>query len=251
MKIFLAGVEAHAGTYLSSKDVKDVFILESFYYSNEKTEKFIPFFGDFLLDSGAYTLFSSKAKNIDWNEYVDRYADFINKNKVNKFFELDIDKLIGYENVLKLRARLEAQTGRKCIPVWHKTRGKEEYLKMCDEYPYVAVGGLVGSGGTSSEYSRHVIKYFHWFVNEAHRRGAKIHALGFTNLKGLEEFGFDSVDSTSWLAGNKFGYIYRFNGRTLEKIAKKEGQRLVEARKVIQHNFNEWKKFQKYAYIKL
>lgn len=219
----------------------DIAILESFYYADEWTEKIIPKLKHFLLDSGAFTFFSS-GKHVDWYEYLDRYADFIVKNNVKHFFELDIDVLVGYEKVLEFRKILEQKTGRKCIPVWHKSRGLDEFKKMCDEYDYVAIGGIVSKEITQQEYPM-----FTYLINEAHKRGCKIHGLGFTNLKGMETYKFDSVDSTSWTTGNRFGAIYRFNGKTMEKYDKGSGQRLKDSRKVAIHNFNEWVKFQKYA----
>lgn len=251
MRVFLAGLKPFLESHLTLEDIKGVYSLESFYYADKTTEKYIPYFKDFLLDSGAYTFFAGKNK-IAWEDYVDRYADFINRNKVDKFFELDIDKLVGYDKVKELRKRLEAQTGKQCIPVWHKTRGKEEYLNMCREYGYVAVGGLVGAGGAGvSAYSKEVARYFPWFVGEAHKNGAKIHALGYTSIEGLKKYGFDSVDSTSWIAGNRFGFIYKFNGNDLLKIHRREGQRLADFGKTVKNNFNEWKKFQQYADLSL
>lgn len=220
----------------------DLSILESFYYADEWTEWAIPKLKNFMLDSGAFTFMTSHKGKVDWNDYLRKYADFINKNDVKLFYELDIDSIVGYDKVLEMRKWLEAETGKKPIPVWHKSRGKEEFLKMCDEYGYVAIGGIV-----SKEISRQEYKYFPWFINEAHKRGAKIHGLGFTNLEGIRKYHFDSVDSTSWTTGNRFGAVYRFNGRTMEKFDKKEGQRLADSRAVAINNFNEWVKFQKYA----
>ena len=246
MKIFLA--DNHQKKYMDYDWANSsVYILESFFYADEWVEKHIPLFKDFLLDSGAFTFFGGKqAKNINWEDYVDRYADFINRNKVNHFFELDIDKLIGYDRVLALRKRLETKTGKQCIPVWHKFRGKENFLSMCDEYKYVAVGGIV-----SGEIKKEQYPIFTWLINEAHKRGCKIHGLGFTNLEGITKYHFDSVDSTAWTTGNRFGSIYKFNGHTMEKFQKKPGQRLADSRKVALNNFVEWVKFQQYADIML
>lgn len=253
MDLYLAGAGAGAtekGRFITqnsgellgvSDDIIDLAILESFYYADEYTEAIIPKLKKFLLDSGAFTFFS-KGKHIDWDDYLQKYISFINKNKVERFFELDIDVLVGYPKVLEFRKILEAGTGKKCIPVWHKSRGKAEFLKMCDQYDYVAIGGIVSKEITSQEY-----KYFPWFIKEAHMRGAKIHGLGFTNLEGLKKYKFDSVDSTSWTTGNRFGAIYTFNGKTMEKAKKPEGKRLKDARASAIRNFNEWVKFQKYA----
>jgi hypothetical protein len=217
-------------------------ILESYYYADEWTEWIIPRVENFMLDSGAFTFMTSHKGNVDWSDYIRKYADFINKNDVKLFYELDIDSIVGYKKVLEMRKFLEAETGKQPIPVWHKSRGRDEFLKMCEEYPYVAIGGIV-----SKEITRKDYEFFPWFINEAHKRGAKIHGLGFTNLEGIRKYHFDSVDSTSWTTGNRFGSIYRFNGRTMEKYDKKAGQRLADSRAVAINNFNEWAKFQQYA----
>lgn len=218
-----------------------MYILESFYYCDNWVEKAIPYFENFMLDSGAFTFFSS-GKHVDWNEYVTRYCEFIIKNKVELFFELDIDALIGYDKVKDIRKKIERETNKQPIPVWHKRLGKEEFLKMCDEFPYVAIGGIV-----SKEISQKEYQFFPWFIDEAHKRGCKIHGLGFTNMKGLTRYHFDSVDSTAWLSGNRFGSIYEFTGKTMIKHDKGEGQKLADSRAVAVHNFTEWVKFQQYA----
>lgn len=245
MEIYLAGQYPWKKEGLYDKTIKkcNVAILESFYYADEWTEKTIPLLEHFLLDSGAFTFMSNVKKgNIDWKDYIDRYIAFINKHDIKYFFELDIDCIVGYDNVLKIRKYIEEKTGKKCIPVWHKSRGKEEFIKMCKEYNYVAIGGIVSKEITQKDYP-----LFTWFINTAHKYGAKIHGLGFTNLEGLTKYHFDSVDSTSWTTGNRFGAVYYFNGKTIKKVDKKQGQRLADSKKVAVHNFNEWVKFQKYA----
>ena len=199
-----------------------------------------------MLDSGAYSFMQNSSKKVHWDEYIERYADFINKYQIEKFFELDIDSVIGYEAVIKYRKKLEKLTNKQSIPVWHNNRGKEEFIKMCEEYPYVAIGGLVGG---NSEYSRKYWKYFPWFINTAHKNNAKIHALGFTSLDGIKKYHFDSVDSTAWLSGNRFGFVYKFNAHNGEmiKIDAPKGKRLADSRKVALNNYVEWIKFQKYA----
>lgn len=130
------------------------YILESFYYVKPWQLQKIHEWDMFLLDSGAFTFLSSqKGNSVDWKEYVKNYADFIIKNKIENFFELDIDPVIGYDNVLKIRRYLENRTGKKCIPVWHRSRGKEDFLRMCDEYDYVAVGGIVSREILPKEYN--------------------------------------------------------------------------------------------------
>lgn len=218
-------------------------ILQSFVYADEKTEKYIiPQAKRFLLDSGAFTFMQNHPGNIDWNQYVKDYADFIVRNDVQHFFELDIDPIVGYDNVLRLRADLERRAGRPSIPVWHKSRGMEAFDEMCENYPYVAIGGIV-----SKEFTRDEWRLFPSFITRAHRKGAKIHGLGFTALASLPKYHFDSVDSTAWVMGNKFGAVYHFNGHGLDKFSKPPGMRMASARDVAIQNFTEWAKFAEYA----
>lgn len=225
------------------------YILESYYYADaDQIWELMPYFGDFLLDSGAFTFMQNSKKHVDWNEYLEGYIDFINKYKVDKFFELDIDSVVGYDNVLKLRKTLEAKTGKQSIPVWHLSRGKDEFLRMCDEYPYVSIGGLVGNASRSQQ-QRKLERAFPWFIGEAHKRNAKIHGLGYTSLKGITKYHFDSVDSTAWTTGNRFGYLYKFNGKTIVKTDRPQGTRMPKekSRELAVNNFVEWVKFQQWA----
>lgn len=218
------------------------YILESFYYADETTEKLIPFFGDFLLDSGAFTFMQSSKTHVVWEDYIERYADFINRNNVEKYFELDIDSVVGYDKVLEYRKMLEKLTNKPVIPVWHKSRGIKSFTQMCDEYKYVAIGGIVSKEIKPDQYGA-----FPGMIKEAHKRGAKIHGLGFTALEWLSKCPFDSVDSTAWTTGNRFGFIYQFNGKTMIKHDVPKGKRLADSRKVAEINYTEWIKFQKYA----
>lgn len=221
------------------------YILESFYYADkDEIQKLMPYFGDFLLDSGAFTFMQNSKTHVDWNRYLEEYADFINNYNVDKFFELDIDSVVGYENVLKMRKKLEVLTHKQCIPVWHISRGGDEYIRMCDEYSYIAIGGIVSKEITQKHY-----KIFPSLIQEAHKRNAKVHGLGFTNLEGIKKYHFDSVDSTAWTTGNRFGHIYKFDGRTITKSKKPDGVRVPKekVRELAVNNFIEWCKFQQYA----
>lgn len=243
MKLYLAGTAPwrNEGLYDDAIRKHKPYILESFYYIDVDTERLLPYFGDFLLDSGAFTFMQGKGV-VDWVEYVERYADFINRNKIDKFFELDIDIVIGYDGVLKLRERLERLTNKQSIPVWHKSRGVDDFLSMCDAYPYVALGGIVSGEFKADEY-----RHFPHLIKEAHKRKAKIHGLGFTALSWLPKCHFDSVDSTAWTTGNRFGFIYRFDGKTMKKTNAPKGHRLADSKKVALINYIEWIKFQRYG----
>ena len=230
------------------RDVKlsEMSILESFYYlrKNEEFMALAKHFGSFLLDSGAFTFMTGVHKGaINWDEYVEDYARFINKHDIKLFFELDIDSVVGLQEVERLREKLEALTGKKPIPVWHKNRGKEYFIKMCENYPYVALGGIVTKEILRQKYE----KGFPWFIKTAHLHRCKIHGLGYTTILNLPKYHFDSVDSTAWLYGNRGGYLYKFNPSkgTMDQL-KADNARL-KSREGAVNNFREWVKLCKYA----
>lgn len=250
MKVYLARHAPWKETGLYDKTISEhhPYILESFYYADADTERLIPYFGDFMLDSGAFTFMggfsftSNKNVNVKYEEYLEKYADFIKRNNVNKFFELDIDSVVGYEKVKEYRAQLERLTGKQPIPVWHSTRGIEEWERMCAEYPYVAIGGIVGG-----EWKSSAEKYLPWFIKKAHMYKAKVHGLGYTKLSKLKKYHFDSVDSTAWTTGNRFGYIDTFKEGQIIRLQAPRGKRLGDPRAVALHNFCEWVKYQVWA----
>lgn len=256
MKIFLAGCNnkkkiprenLFGSDFLAGENaLKGINVLESFYYlrKNEEFMTLVKHFGSFLLDSGAFTFISGSHRgDINWDEYVEEYAAFINRWNVQLFFELDIDSVVGLTEVERLREKIEDLTGKKPIPVWHKNRGKEYFIRMCEEYPYVAIGGIA-----TKEIPRKIYeKAFPWFIKTAHEHKSKIHGLGYTSFANLHKYHFDSVDSASWLYGNIGGFLWKFNPKTglMEQMSKDSCR--LKSREGIVNNFNEWVKFGKYA----
>ena len=243
MKVFLAGTAAFSDIVID-EDIP--FILESFFYFEDWQIDYIKKCKMFLLDSGAFTFMQNNGGEPSWEEYIDRYADFITRNNIQYFFELDVDSVIGYEKVKKLRKVLETKVGRKCIPVWHYGRGKEEFISLCKDYEYVAIGGIV-----TGEIKPTMYEYFPWFIRTAHENGCMIHGLGFTNMVGLTKYHFDTVDSTNWVSGGRFGSFARFDGKRIRTAPPPNGMRSKSARVINKHNLREWIKFQKYAEVNL
>jgi len=249
MELFVAGLSNEENRKNMVNPLsKRISILESFCSMEDWEIPYIQNHWNFLLDSGAFTFLNSKKQNkINWDEYVEKYAEFINKYDIKLFFELDIDYLIGLKEVERLREKLHKLTNKQSISVWHKSRGKDYYIRMVQEFDYVAIGGLAIGG---IHFQKQIEPVFPWFIKNAHKNNCKIHALGYTSVSGLYKYPFDSVDSTSWIYGNKLGLIYRFDGYKMTIVKKPCGNRLI-AKDARLHNFFEWVKFQQYARVNL
>ena len=242
MKIFLAGTASHEQIVVQHCPL---YVLESYYYFKPWQIELIKKSEMFLLDSGAFTFLQNAKAHVDWDRYIENYAEFINQNNVKYFFELDIDAIVGYSKVVDFREKLERLTQKKCIPVWHRNRGYQEYLRLCELYDYIAIVGIAIKEIKPVEYP-----IFTRLIKDAHERNCEVHGLGFTKQNELKRYRFDSVDSTTWLNGDRFGELHFFNGKKIERItAAGRNQRLKasKTKDATMHNYNEWLKFQRYA----
>jgi len=257
MKVHLAGVQFwggkeggpntdHLNYRLPNTDAGEspprLATLESFVYVKDWMLKHIREDWDFILDSGAFTFFG-RDTNVNWREYVRSYTRFINENKVDKFFELDIETITDMATTEDLRKQIEDETGKQPIPVWRPLRGFDYWSRMIEEYPYVAISA---SGRYDSRWTRGPdgLRAINHLCQLAHKAGVKVHGLGYTKLESMPLVSFDSVDSTAWIFGNMTGKIYRFNGETMVKEA---GEGRLRSKEAAVHNFLEWVKYQRYA----
>lgn len=157
---------------------------------------------EIMIDSGAHSF--QKGKKVSWDEYTDRYAEFIkefDRPNVIGYFEMDVDKIIGLKKVVELRRRLEKVTD-KIIPVWHKGRGIDEFKAMCQSHTgrVVAISGFANEDIKDDQYLM--------FLKYAWKCGCRIHCLGMTRKKILDKIPFDYTDSSSWLQFTLYGRIY-------------------------------------------
>lgn len=240
MKLCLAGT---SGVYESTRPyLNDVpYMLESFFYFCNFQKPLIKTADLFLLDSGAFTFMNGANGKVNWDEYISKYIAFINENDVEHYFELDIDAIVGYEEVKRIRARIESETGKKSIPVWHKSRGMDEFKRLVKDYDYIAIGGFAIKHIKQSEYPiiRKMVQY-------AYESGTKVHGLGFTP-KEVTKYKFYSVDSTTWLSCRRFGSLFKYdNGQMRMVTPKNHGTRKDRQREIEVLTLKEWIKYQKY-----
>lgn len=194
-----------------------------------------------LIDSGAFTLFSSK-KKYDFEKYFNNYLNYVKKHTSNDlikgFFELDIDSIIGYDKVLSLREKL-TNVSDKIIPVYHKRLGVEEFKKMVAEYDYVSIGGIVSKEIHPTELPP--------FVKYAHKHNTKIHALGIASSKYLKKIPFDSVDASSGISA-RFGRVLFFKNGKISSIRLDSEYVSKNYTKIDNMSYLSFLKFEKYYY---
>ena len=249
MKIFLAAI-ATGGMPKDLrerviKECKPRYVLESI-YNGEKTCDYalqISSRKNFLLDSGAFSFMNgATVSKSEFEAYVDRYIYYIKSRDIPYFFEMDVDCIFGLNQVEKWRRKIELETNKQCIPVWHKSRGVEYWKNLCADYNYIAIGGFAIKDIKPTEYP--IIQKLLIYANN---KGVKVHGLGFTKKKILGQFPFYSVDSSTWITSVIRGsMIQLFNGKTLvDKSFDGQGNKL-DLPKMEARNLVEWTKYQKY-----
>lgn len=218
--IYFAGAEVKALTdALLAGGVKH--ILYSFYYIlTMQRESFIRKTIEanpqvkFFLDSGAFTFFSQYKDNPEKlpppEEYVKLYFRYIEEHGHlwERIAEPDLDIGGSYSVTLRDVDRwrnqmLERWPNYPITVVWHGQRGPLEWTKYCQDpkIRHIAYGSGINDVGM-----------VRCFLNEAQWRGKTVHGFAQTKLRLLRYAHFDSVDSTSWLSGQRFGTLYVWRG---------------------------------------
>lgn len=207
MQVYMAGIEGQSKNLGRLPDNYIDFALSSYFYLGERKNVLDLLYkkcNHILIDSGAHSF--QHGKKVDLNTFIDKYISFIRRNtdnpKIEGFFEMDIDNVVGYEKVLEYRKQLE-EVSNKIIPVWHTNRGINDFIEMCKKYS----GKRISIGGFSGDI---IDGQYNLFINLAHKYNCKVHILGMTRMPLLNTLNMgrdDSVDSSRWLQAGVYGAV--------------------------------------------
>lgn len=131
---------------------------------------------------------------------VDEYAVWLDANRAHVDIACTLD-VIGDADATWANTRRLEDHGHRVLPVFHTGEPWEWLERYCESYRYVGVGGMV-------PYSMQPAKVMRWLIRcfeIADRHGTVIHGLGQTNLLTIAALPFYSVDSSSWVAAERFG----------------------------------------------
>ena len=181
--------------YCQNKDMRDVMRQ---HFNRHKVEIFI--------DSGAFSAFNS-GREIKIEDYCN-WLDF-NKEYLEIYANLDV---IGNQVLTRNNQAFMESRGLSPLPVFHVGSGLKELRSLCDQYEYVAIGGMVPYMKRVEVIWNTLVKIFEIGVDN------KLHGFGCTNRKVLFKLPWYSVDSTTWLSGAKYGEVTLFNPRNERMI---------------------------------
>jgi hypothetical protein len=226
MKIYLAAIEQAQCVPIVQKDL----IPNAFYsyYYMRKSKPMVanmvanrPHHKLIFVDSGAHSFFAenhdkglsvsnlkkkTKTKETP-DEYMKNYIIWLKKHidDLDYYAELDIGEIVGQDKVMLWRQQLKDEgLYHKCVTVYHPDiMTDQDYIDMLDDSVsrYVALEG--------DRDSRPRINY-NKYLKLAFERGVKTHGFAMTKTDVFLNYGFWSVDSSSWKAGVIYGYIGHF-----------------------------------------
>lgn len=176
-------------------------LLCSFHYWQRYTladivEKYPGFKFDIFVDSGAFTA-STKGTRIK----LAAYTRWIRQNAAHIDAYMNLDVIGNAAGTRRNQEVLEAE-GLTPVPAFHWGSDPVEFDRYVECYPRVALGGIVPLLKTPDR----LVPYLDDLFNRGLKRRAdlKLHGLGMTSWSLLTRYPWDSVDSSSWVAGAKF-----------------------------------------------
>jgi len=178
-----------------------------------------------IQDSGLFTLmFGSHKGQKDeklMNAWYDGLVDFtLNNNNNATCVEVDCQKILGIEKAWEYRERFKKDIPNRIINVFHKEDGQKGLDRLIEFSDYIAISvpELRFLGQKNS-----VVQIANYIKNK--KPNIDIHLLGCTELKFLKELSFcSSADSTTYIAGKRYGYI---KGKHIKNIKKQNVIELV------------------------
>lgn len=212
-----------------------------------------------IQDSGLFTLMfgSQKGKHPASiiNKWYDALVEFTLENGHGATcVEVDCQKVLGVEEAWRFRERLKKDIPNRIINVFHLEDGQNGLDRLIEYSDYIAISVPELRFAGKKEYVSRIARYI---KNKSPK--IDIHLLGCTEESLLRENLFcTSADSTSWIAGKRFGFI---EGKHIRRLNTKAVQELVGLEiweKVHQYNnedntnfmcYSVWSHMKKYEQI--
>lgn len=216
MKIYLAAAYVSYGKDQPPKLRNYPDILESFHYLRTGKTMVESIHRDhrekprrIFLDSGAYSAFT-KGVTIT----VEEYSSFIHKNREIIDFAANLDDLSSKDKNVAAEATWRNQRllekavpkGMYVLPVYHVREDVKHLKRLLDNYEFIAIGGMVPE--SIPDLKQILDELWGRYLTDAKGRARiRVHGFGLTTISLLRRYPWYSVDSTSWSAYSRMGYV--------------------------------------------
>jgi hypothetical protein len=165
---------------------------------------------ELFLDSGAFT----------GNMTIEKYCDFVRKYD-NYFHHIASLDVIGNAEESYINYEYMMSQGFNVIPTWHSNESLEWLDKYVSKTDYIAIGGIASAEYTKESRANFISKAIDRIRSKD--RNTKIHLFGVSDFLILKMFGhlIESADSSTWLAGSRYGVLILDGCRATVDLATK------------------------------
>lgn len=171
-------------------------VLGSFHYFGRRDLSWLPEGWTFFADSGAYSAMTQGAVLS-----VHDYGQWAQENASRIHLTANLDLIGDAETTWRNQRILETEYGLDVLPVFHVDEGFEWLHRYVDDgHRYIALGV---AGSRSSKYIPWLVQCF----REVAGRGVEFHGFGITAFDAIRLFPWRSLDSSTWVSGQKYGAI--------------------------------------------
>lgn len=176
-----------------------------------------------IMDSGLFSMMFGAHKNKlttydDFREYAQHYVQTMHDwGWEHTIVECDTQRLLGVEETYRLREEVFERCGLEVIYVWHIPCGTEALVGdayMSRDRIALSVPEIRDVCGGGAKTKAALIK----LLSMSYRKGPKVHLLGNTEMD-LLSLEADSCDSTSWLAGVRYGRGAIYGSRRIQAVS--------------------------------
>ena len=160
-----------------------------------------------IIDSGAFTAFTT-GKVINPRDYAKWALEFKQKweHKMAALHFMNLD-VIGDQDASWVNQEILEGLGLKPLPIITYGAEKRHLERALQEYPYIALGGLVPHSRDKTALRKWLDHCFAMVMKQKKKTGIlpRIHLLGITTDWVLKRYPCYSSDSSTWVACLRFG----------------------------------------------
>lgn len=174
-----------------------------------------------IVDSGLFTMMFGAGKGQvytleDLKKYATAYLLYLQRRAFKGVcVEMDVHKVLGLAALRELRAICETLWPvERMIFVWHIEEGIDGLRALVDRYPYIALSIpelRIIAGKTDASLAAMVNNLLAVIRSEPKGQTVRVHLLGCTQLSLMRNPYYDSVDSTAWEGGVRWGRVPKYH----------------------------------------
>jgi hypothetical protein len=172
---------------------------------------------DMIVDSGIFSMAFGAGRHQTYTEeslkaYTRSYLEAMHRvGFTGVVVEMDVHKVLGLASLAEMRKIMaDMWPLERTIYAWHLEEGIDGLRAMVDRYPYISLS-IPELRMIASKTGQDVIAMVRNLLTTIRKepKGATVlvHLLGCTSANIMASPDYDTVDSTSWLAGRRWGLV--------------------------------------------